>query len=173
MSFFRHAAAVMVVGISLPAYAAGTHDAGHGARIGYEGVREDASTTVEVIMTDNHFHPPSMRFKEGETVRFIIVNDGELVHEFAIATPEMHAEHRQEMIQMMHAGVLEPDRINYELLGYGASGLRHDHANGALLEPGDAAEVIWTFDTHASVEIACNVPGHYESGMVASIALSH
>lgn len=172
MSLSRRAAAALLLGLPATALAAGSHDAGHGARIGQEGVRDAVNRTVEVVLTDNHFEPPAMQFGIGETIRFVVVNDGELVHEFAIATPVMHAAHRREMMQLMQAGVLQTDRINYELLGYGASGLRHDHANGALLEPGDTAEVVWTFDTRAPVEIACNVPGHYESGMIASIELS-
>jgi uncharacterized cupredoxin-like copper-binding protein len=33
------------------------------------------------------------------------------------------------------------------------------------LKPGETKELIWTFGNVAELEYACNVPGHYESGM--------
>ena len=28
------------------------------------------------------------------------------------------------------------------------------------------AEIIWKFNTEAKLEAACNIPGHYETGMI-------
>ena len=42
-----------------------------------------------------------------------------------------------------------------------------------LLEPGQSGEIIWRFPDLATLEFACNVPGHYQSGMVGRIQLSH
>ena len=38
-------------------------------------------------------------------------------------------------------------------------------------KPPIASEVfiIWKFSSSAKLEIACNVPGHYEAGMIAKI----
>ncbi|WP_417518573.1 cupredoxin domain-containing protein [Minwuia sp.] len=160
-------------GLSQATLAAGSHDGGHGARTGYEGERSNVSRTINVDMYDNYFEPKSMNLKEGETVLFVVTNKGEFVHEFNIATAEMHAAHETEMMQMMEKGILEVDRINHSMMGHGNHGMRHDHANSVLLEPGETGEVIWTFDTHAKLEFACNVPGHYGSGMVGKIKLSH
>lgn len=164
---------LLVSGMSQTAFGAGSHGGGHGAKTGSEGDRNEASRTVNVDMFDNYFEPKSMSFKEGETVRFVVKNKGEFVHEFNIATAEMHASHQTEMMQMMERGILESDRINHEMMGHGAGGMRHDHANSVLLEPGDTGEVIWTFDSHSKLEFACNVPGHYDSGMMGKIKLSH
>jgi uncharacterized cupredoxin-like copper-binding protein len=49
--------------------------------------------------------------------------------------------------------------------------MKHDDPNSVLLEPGKSAEVIWTFPKKAELEFACNVPGHYESGMVGKVRL--
>ena len=38
---------------------------------------------------------------------------------------------------------------------------------------GETAEIVWTFPAHAALEFACNVPGHYDSGMVGKIKLTH
>ena len=47
--------------------------------------------------------------------------------------------------------------------------MSHSHSNSILLEPKKSAEIIWKFNTDAELEVACNVPGHYEIGMIAKI----
>ena len=47
--------------------------------------------------------------------------------------------------------------------------MAHKHSNSVLLEPNGTGEIIWKFNTSSKLEIACNVPGHYEAGMVAKI----
>ena len=47
--------------------------------------------------------------------------------------------------------------------------MAHKHENSLLLEPKEKGEIIWKFSSSAKLEIACNVPGHYEAGMVAKI----
>ena len=38
-----------------------------------------------------------------------------------------------------------------------------------LLEPKQSGEIIWKFSTSVELEVACNIPGHYEAGMIAKI----
>jgi len=47
--------------------------------------------------------------------------------------------------------------------------MSHSHSNSVLLEPDQSGEIIWKFNTNTDIEIACNVPGHYEAGMIAKI----
>ena len=47
--------------------------------------------------------------------------------------------------------------------------LGHSHANSVLLEPNKTGEIIWKFSKDISLEMACNMPGHYEAGMVGKI----
>ena len=47
--------------------------------------------------------------------------------------------------------------------------MSHSHSNSVLLEPNQSGEIIWKFNTNTDIEIACNVPGHYEAGMIAKI----
>ena len=47
--------------------------------------------------------------------------------------------------------------------------MAHKHANSILLEPNNIGELIWKFNTSEVLEVACNIPGHYETGMVAKI----
>jgi uncharacterized cupredoxin-like copper-binding protein len=49
--------------------------------------------------------------------------------------------------------------------------MSHDDPNSILLEPGQSGEVIWKFAASGSLEFACNLPGHYESGMVGKISI--
>ena len=56
--------------------------------------------------------------------------------------------------------------------------LRLDKKETALAEviqPGKSGEIVWTFpkDADVAIEFACNVPGHYQSGMVGSVAIDH
>jgi uncharacterized cupredoxin-like copper-binding protein len=42
-----------------------------------------------------------------------------------------------------------------------------------LVEPGKTKELTWTFTEATDLEFACNIPGHYESGMVGDIRFEH
>lgn len=157
-------------------HAAGKHGAGHATKIGSPGKAENATRTITIIMYDNYYEPEGLDIKEGETVRFVIENKGELVHEFNIATGDMHKAHAPEMMMMMEHGVLEADKINWDAakkmqasMGHGM----HNEPNSVLLEPGKSGEIIWTFPSHAKLEFACNIPGHYDAGMMGNIKLSH
>lgn len=150
--------------------------AGMSTKIGEPGEPSQVTRTIEIAMHDNYYEPEGISVREGETVRFLISNRGAFVHEFNIATSEMHAAHAPEMMMMMEHGVLEADKINWdaakamqESMGHGM----HEEANSILLEPGKSGEIIWTFPDHTELEFACNVPGHYDSGMVGEIDLTH
>ena len=168
--------AVSLINIESLAAGSGEHVHENFQNIGSPNKNSKATRTVKMTMFDNYFLPKSLVFKEGETVRFIIKNSGEFVHEFNIGTKKMHKSHAPEMLMMMEHGVIEPDKINWdaaksmqEKMGHGM----HNEPNSVLLEPGKKAELVWTFPKHADLEFACNVPGHYESGMVGKIKLSH
>ncbi|MBZ0130467.1 MAG: cupredoxin domain-containing protein [Rhodobacteraceae bacterium] len=155
-----------------PALASGTHSGGHsdGPNIGQKGKASQVSRTIEIGMGEMYFDPDTLAIKKGETIRFVVTNKGEFVHEFNIATTAMHEAHQSEMIEMMDKGILEAERINHDLMK--SMGMMHEDANSALLEPGKVFELIWTFDGDAALEISCNVPGHRESGMVGKIDIN-
>jgi uncharacterized cupredoxin-like copper-binding protein len=155
-----------------PAYAAGTHGGGHGSfEFGEPGKASEVSRTIEVTLQDSYFEPESIEVVPGETVRFLVRNEGQLVHEFNIGTPQMHAAHQEEMQMMVEHGVLEATRINHEMMkmdmGNGHT-MEHDDPNSLLLEPGKNGEIVWKFAQEMNLEFACNVPGHYDVGMAGS-----
>ena len=45
----------------------------------------------------------------------------------------------------------------------------HSHSNSVLLEPKQKGDIIWKFDNAVNIEVACNVPGHYQAGMIAKV----
>lgn len=150
----------------------GGHMSGSSIAIGTPGKASDVSRTIDIALTDNRFTPETISVRKGETVRFRLKNSGQFVHEFNIGTSAMHAKHQKEMMMMVEHGALEPDRINHARMRMDMGGgrtMEHNDPNSVLLEPGKSAEVIWKFDTDASLEFACNVPGHYESGMMGRI----
>ena len=51
-----------------------------------------ATRTVEVVLKDIAFEPTSLEVKAGETVRFVLINQGKLPHEFNLGDKAMHAE---------------------------------------------------------------------------------
>jgi uncharacterized cupredoxin-like copper-binding protein len=177
---FRNTSASIAATLSLllapAAFAAGSHAGGHGhgPDIGAPGNAADAKRSVEIVMQDNSFEPETIDVAKGETVRFVLVNKGEFVHEFNIGTATMHAAHQKEMMLMVEHGVLEADKIHHDKMKMDMGGgktMEHNDPNSVLLEPGKSAEIVWTFSADAALEFACNVPGHYESGMVGKVRM--
>ena len=140
--------------------------------IGEIGKFSEVNKTIEIKMYDNYFEPKEIKIKKNETVRFLITNYGELVHEFNIATREMHLNHQDEMMKMMEYGILLGDKIDKQKmqeLSKKDHSLAHSHKNSLLLEPNQSGELIWKFSKDIVLEAACNVPGHYDSGMITKI----
>ena len=144
-----------LLSLATPALAAVSHsgDHGHGHEkmsIGQPGDASQVDRVVEVTMTETDdgrmiFEPSELRFQKGETVRLRVTNGGVLEHELVIGTPGELQEHKAEMSQAMD--------------------MAHDDPNAVQLQPGETGEIIWTFSNEGTFEIACLIPGHYESGM--------
>ncbi len=123
-------------------------------------------------MGDMSFTPKAIDIKAGETVRFVLVNKGQLLHEFNLGDVAMHAKHQQEMLQMQQSGMLTPTGVkamDHSAMGHG---MKHDDPNSVLVEPGKTAELTWTFSKATHLEFACNIPGHYQAGMVGKLTVS-
>ena len=146
--------------------------AGSMKMIGEPGQLNEVDRTIEIKMFDNYYEPSQIDIKKGETIKFVVKNLGELVHEFNIATKDMHIKHQPEMLKMVAMEILLGDRIDMKKMKEAAKSdhsMAHSHSNSVLLEPNKIGELIWKFTTNTSLEAACNVPGHYQSGMVAKI----
>jgi len=141
-------------------------------KIGSKGDETDVTRVIKVVMYDNYYEPSSFQIKEGETIKFEVENAGMLVHEFNIANKMMHMKHQPEMIKMAENGILLAFSIDKEKMKKMAKmdkSMGHSHSNSVLLEPKQKGDIIWKFDNAVNVEVACNVPGHYQAGMIAKV----
>ncbi len=140
--------------------------------IGERGNPNNINKTIEIKMYDNYYEPNLIKVKKGETVKFIVQNLGEMVHEYNIATKEMHIKHQPEMQKLVEHGILLVDKIDMvkmKEMSKKDHSLSHSHSNSIMVEPKKTGVIIWKFTKDIVLEMACNIPGHYESGMVGKI----
>ncbi|MEO6918940.1 MAG: cupredoxin family protein [Collimonas sp.] len=131
----------------------GHHHADGAAALGQPGIVVDVTHTVKIDMADNmRFTPANIRVKQGETVKFLVVNNGKLKHEMVIGSPAQLAEHAALMRKM-------PE-------------MEHEDDNQVSVAPGASGELIWKFDRAGTVDFACLQAGHYEAGMKGQIVAS-
>ena len=145
-SFFLVTALALAPSFAL---AAGKHEGGHEHPMGAPATTGETKT-VEVSMRETEegamvFEPTELSFAAGETVRLVITNNGEIEHEFVMDTVDANAKHKALMGKF-------PE-------------MEHDDPNAVRLQPGETGEIRWTFTNAGEFEIACLIPGHYESGM--------
>ena len=146
--------------------------AGSMKAIGFKGKEENVDRVINVSMYDNYYQPNKFKVKKNETIKFVVENKGQLVHEFNIATKEMHLKHQPEMMMMIEHEILLADKIDKKKMKEMSKKnptMAHSHSNSVLLSPGEKAELIWKFSNTVVIEAACNVPGHYDVGMIAKI----
>ena len=144
-------------------------------KIGSKGNESEVSRVIKVVMYDNYYEPSSFQIKAGETIKFEVENAGMLVHEFNIANKMMHKKHQPEMLKMVENEILLADSIDKKKMKKMAKmdkAMGHSHSNSVLLEPKQKGEIIWKFDNAVNIEIACNVPGHYQVGMIAKVDIN-
>jgi uncharacterized cupredoxin-like copper-binding protein len=75
------------------------------------------------------------------------------------------------MVTMMEHGMITADGVDHDMMAMdhaanGMVGHVHDDPNSVLVEPGKTEELVWKFSQATNLEFACNVPGHYDAGMV-------
>lgn len=112
-----------------------------------------AHRTVTISMDDKmRFTPDTLSFKQGETVRFIVKNQGKLLHELVIGT-------REELDA--HAKLMEK-----------FPNMAHDEPYMAHVDPGRQGGLVWTFNRPGDFEFACLVAGHFSAGMKGRIKVA-
>lgn len=119
---------------------------------GREGNPRKVSRTIKVDMADTmRFTPADLTVKRGETVRFVIHNEGKQLHEMVLGTTQALKEHAELMKRF-------PE-------------MEHADPNMAHVKPGATGEIVWQFTKSGAFQFACLQPGHYESGMVGKVAV--
>ena len=144
--------------LAAPAWASGYHRGPHDGpvlhadamAIGHPGDPALVDRTIRVSMLDASdgamtFDVAALEIVQGETLRFVLMNEGSQTHDFVMATREEIAEHRASMS--------------------GAPDMAHEAGYAARVEPGETATLVWTFANEGTFAFACLIPGHYEAGM--------
>lgn len=98
------------------------------------------------------YTPSDIQVKQGETVRFIVKNNGKVKHELSLGTEKELLEHLEQMKKF-------PD-------------MEHDEPSKISLAPGKQGEIIWQFTKAGAVNFACLMPGHYEAGMKGAVKVA-
>ena len=80
--------------------------------IGEKGDPKNVDRVVKIKMYDNYYEPNLIEVKKGETIKFVITNLGEMVHEYNIGTKEMHIKHQPEMQKLIDHEIISFDKID-------------------------------------------------------------
>lgn len=124
----------------------------HEASAGVPGDPARVERTVRVEMEDTmRFQPSTVSVKAGETVRFLVVNKGQVAHEMVLGDTAELREHAAAMRSM--------------------PGMHHAEPNQVHLEAGQRGTLVWRFTQPGELRFACLVPGHMEAGMVGTVAV--
>ena len=117
---------------------------------GREGDPKKVARTVRVGMADTmRFSPSELTIERGETVKFVVRNNGKVMHEMVIGTMKELKEHAAMM--QKHPG------------------MEHDEPYMAHVQPGKTEVIVWQFTKAGEYYFGCLVPGHFEAGMVGQI----
>ena len=122
---------------------------------GEPGNPKKSARIVQITMREGDgkmmFIPERVEVRRGEQIRFVLRNNGELDHEFLLATTEENLKHGELMKKF-------PE-------------MEHDDPNGKRLKPKATSEIIWRFTKAGEFEFACLIHGHRESGMLGKIVV--
>ena len=111
-----------------------------------------AARTIEVDMHDRlRFDPETIEVETGQTVRFVVRNEGTLMHEMVLGTPDTLDEHAALMQKF--------------------PGMEHAEPYMAHVPPGEERTMTWTFTDAGEFAYGCLVPGHFEAGMKGRIVV--
>jgi uncharacterized cupredoxin-like copper-binding protein len=155
-------ATLLALGLTSPVFAHGSEDHGKSKSgpvkkeqkaWGIAGNTKAVKRTIKVGMSDNmRFTPDRIEVKQGETVKFLVANDGKIMHEFVIGTKKELDEHAAIMVKFPN--------------------MEHDEPYMAHVGPGKSGEIVWTFNRAGDFDFACLIAGHYQAGMVGKIKVT-
>ena len=144
-------AALALMLASGTSWAGGTHKGGHYS-FGEPGSEAEVTRTIQVTAEDRDgmkFVMDIPSIQQGEVIKFIVTNNGSSDHEFSIGDTASQRAHAKLMAK-------NPD-------------MKHEDDPSAVhLAPGETEEVIWKFNkaVQGQIVFACQMPGHFEGGMV-------
>ena len=111
---------------------------------------QQAPRTVVLDLADLKDGTGILKAKAGETVRFVLHNSDDVMHDFTIG-PAARQEGRKALIAML----MDADLINAENGGHAAL----DTPNAVLVMPGETKELTWTFTAARTCSSAATCRG--------------
>jgi uncharacterized cupredoxin-like copper-binding protein len=119
---------------------------------GIAGDAKSVKRTITLTMGDNmRFTPDKLEVKQGDTIRFLVKNQGKQLHEMVIGTKKELDEHAALMVEFPN--------------------MEHDEPYMAHVAAGKSQNLIWTFNRAGTFDFACLIAGHYQAGMVGKITV--
>lgn len=126
----------------------------HGSVVGAPALSSESDKTISVTMLDSmkYVFDKQLDIYDGDVIRFVVTNKGEMTHEFSIGDAEE---------QQKHAAMMQknPNMI-------------HSDGNTLSLKSGESGEIVWRFKSGREIVFSCNVPGHFEAGMFERHSIS-
>lgn len=142
------------IGLGGLAIADGGHHHG-GFSAGEPGNAKQPARIIQVAMREMDgkmlFIPERVEITRGEQIRFVLRNNGELEHEFVLATTDENLKHSETMKKT-------PE-------------MKHDDPNAKQIAPKKSGEILWRFTKSGTFEYACLIPGHREAGMTGIVVV--
>lgn len=119
---------------------------------GRPGDPQKVTRTIKVGMDDTmHFSSGHVHARQGDTVKFVVTNQGKIMHEMVIGTMKELKEHAE--LMKKHPG------------------MEHDEPYMAHVSPGKTETLAWQFTKAGEFYYACLIPGHLEAGMIDKITV--
>ncbi len=119
---------------------------------GRQGDPKKVTRTIQVDMADTmRFSPDTLTVKAGDTVKFVVKNNGKQLHEMVIGTEKELKEHAELMRKFPN--------------------MEHDEPYMAHVDPGKKEEIVWQFTKPGEYHFGCLIPGHFEAGMKGKIVV--
>jgi uncharacterized cupredoxin-like copper-binding protein len=135
-----------------PQWTATGHSHGEEASPPAGPVAQVVSRSIAVQMDDQmRFTPATLEVQAGETIRFVVHNAGQTAHEMVLGEPQEIAAHAQAMKAAESSG----------------QDSHHSHGTGMAITvgAGQTGELVVSFPSAMTLQMACLIPGHYEAGM--------
>ena len=114
--------------------------------LGEPGDAADAERTIEISAEEFEFSVDEIDVEVGETIEFVLTNEGNAQHEFSIGGGHEHMDDRH----------------------------MHGPSTGSTgpIEPGSHGSFVWTFTEAGETVFACYIAGHNEQGMTGTLTVS-
>ena len=105
--------------------------------------------TVEIHVRYSHYSPATVRVPIGRPVRFVLVNEDPIDHEWIVGDAAVHDRHRN------------------------GTEARHDaRSTEVTINALSTSSTTITFDEPDDVQFICHLPGHEQYGMVGTLIVS-